>query len=254
MSHAHYTLIHKPQHRPSKHTSSQRAYCHWCRQNNNTTSEHPWEQYETICSNPYAIQILTDKTSLSRQAVLNSMMNNSKNTNKNPKMIQDSTATTATERMAVAVGRKSKGRKRVGRGYDDEMDLDQARLINWEADKNFERRDVIFEENEPTMDEVVHGEYLRTIFPSFRERVEDAALGGVVTDQELRDMGLLYDSDDEHEHFMETQEPATPVACTPYMTPRSPVSDSDLDELWELVEGRRLPVEMRGEWDILSEF
>lgn len=67
-------------------------------------------------------------------------------------------------------------------------------------------------------------------------------------------MGLLYDSEDDHESVMEIQGPATPVSRTPYMTAVSFLSDSDLDELWEIVEGRRLPVEMRGEWDIVSEF
>lgn len=150
------------------------------------------------------------------------------------------------------------------RDYNEEMDLDQARLINWENEQNFERHDVVFEEDWPTEDEVIYGEYLKTVFPEFRAALKDRLRKGlmedqkVVSDQELRNMGLLYDSnsdsEEEQERALESRGPNTPVSRTPYLTPMSFLSDSDLDELWEIVEGRRLPVEMRGEWDIISEF
>ncbi|KAK6506088.1 hypothetical protein TWF506_011011 [Arthrobotrys conoides] len=263
-----YTLIHKPQHRPNLPDHNQK-YCTWCHPAKGVNPEKAstsWEQYETICSNPYALEILTQKKSLSRQAVINSMMLSSRNslstTTTTPKMIESN------ER--VTVGKKTKNRKKgnAGRDYHEEMDLDQARLINWENEQNFERHDVVHEENWPTEDEVLHGEYLKTVFPEFRvmkERfrrglVGEVVLGGGVSDQELRNMGLLYDSgsdeeeEEEDQYFPEMQDPSTPVSRTPYLTPMSFLSDSDLDELWEIVEDRRLPVEMRGEWDIISEF
>ncbi|KAK6346272.1 hypothetical protein TWF730_010602 [Orbilia blumenaviensis] len=255
MPHAHYTLIHKPQHRASKHTAWEKKFCTYCQPPNSSSPEAkslPWEHYETICSNPFAIQILTDKTSLSRQAVLNSMLSANNNRKTAPKMVDP-----LSER-ATVVGRKAKGRKRSGRDYSDEMDLYQARLINCDSDLNFERDDVIWEEDGPTEDELVHGEYLKTVFPGFRAAVLSprAVVGEPVSDEELRAMGLLYDSEDEHEHEHPMMGSVTPVSCTPFLRPVSPGSDSgdDMDELWEFVEDRRLPVEMRGEWDIVSEF
>lgn len=156
----------------------------------------------------------------------------------------------------VARGKKMRGRKKGwGRDFGEEMDVEQARLINWENEQNFERHDVVFEENRLTEDEVEHGEYLKTLFPGFRGRglAEEVVAVG---DQELRDMGILYDSsEDENDR---SRGPSTPVSVplTPHMTATAMpfLSDADLDELWEMVEGRRLPVEMRGEWDIVSEF
>ncbi|KAK6332025.1 hypothetical protein TWF718_002563 [Orbilia javanica] len=249
MLHNRAISTYKPQHRQNRHTAYDKKYCTWCHPTkgsvNTPTAAVP---AETICSNPYALQILSQKTP------------------SKPKMMTMMIREGVDER--VTVGKKSRRRKgnSAGRDYYEEMDLDQARLINWETDQNFERDDVFYADTSVTEDQIVHREFLRTVFPGFRELddrlergrgyMQGVGLGSWVSDQELRDMGLLYDSeeDEEHEHVMEDQGPATPVACTPYITAMSLASDSDLDELWELVEGRRLPVEMRGEWDIISEF
>ncbi|KAF3312820.1 hypothetical protein TWF173_006851 [Orbilia oligospora] len=266
----HYNPVHRPQTRPNININTHdQKHCTWCHPPAKSKGVGPptscEQQYEPICSNPYALEILTKKTSLSRQAVLNSMMLSSRNIHTTPKMIESSSPSSSGEK--VTIGKKTKSRRKGNMGwrdYNEEMDLDQARLINWENEQNFERHDVVFEEDWPTEDEVVYGEYLKTVFPEFRASLKDRLRKGlmedqkVVSDQELRNMGLLYDSnsdsEEEQERALESRGPNTPISRTPYLTPMSFLSDSDLDELWEIVEGRRLPVEMRGEWDIISEF
>ncbi|KAF3181466.1 hypothetical protein TWF788_006466 [Orbilia oligospora] len=273
----HYNPVHRPQTRPNINInpSHDQNHCTWCHPpakskgavGPSAKTSTSWEQqYEPICSNPYALELLPKKTSLSRQAVLNSMMLSSRNINTTPKMIESSSPSGE----KVTIGKKTKSRRKGNLGwrdYNEEMDLDQARLINWENEQNFERHDVVFEEDWPTEDEVVYGEYLKTVFPEFRAALKERlrnSKGLVEADRrgELRDMGLLYDSnsdsdsdsEEEQERALESRGPNTPISRTPYLTPMSFLSDSDLDELWEIVEGRRLPVEMRGEWDIISEF
>ncbi|EPS41248.1 hypothetical protein H072_4871 [Dactylellina haptotyla CBS 200.50] len=246
----HYSLTLREQHRPNKHSDFERKYCLHCFGANKSSPrpETPWEIYETASANPYAIQVLTDKCAKTRRDILSSL-NTKKVPSTNPKMTRE-------KQTKAIVGRKNRSRNLKGTRvpFDDEMDIHQARLLNIDREYNDEE-DLIYYDHEifePSKIEKI--EYLRAIFPDLRDIAEDMALGDAASDEDLKAMGLLYDSEDEHEHFMETPNQAVPVSCTPLFSPMTPTYESDLDELWEIIQGRLLPVEERGEWDIVSEF
>ncbi|KAF3926906.1 hypothetical protein ABW20_dc0105490 [Dactylellina cionopaga] len=232
----HYSLRHKPNfqrerhYRPSTRPSP-------------IPEETALERYEAPSTNPYVLQI----NPRPRGALLPTF-SNVKLSNTNPKMTRE-------KQTKVVVGRKMKSRNLKGTRIrlEEDMDLSQARMENWDRYYNSEADEARYLDWDDEY-ELENGEYLRTIFPSLRDFAEDRALGEVLGDEELRAMGLLYDSEDEHEHDVETVDQAFTVPCTSMVAPRTPASEADFDELWELVEGRRLPTEERGEWDIVSEF
>ncbi|KAK6497532.1 hypothetical protein TWF481_011938 [Arthrobotrys musiformis] len=192
-----------------------------------------WENYDTICTNPYAIEILSATKSLPRKQVLENLTTSQRKGVKkssrkggNEKMLQP------TERITISKRKKKGG---AGRNYSDEMDVCEARMINLETERNVERDDVVWEENWPTEDEVLHGEYFRCLFPGFREAMEVRMLeegrrGLWACDRELREMNILYDSEDKD--VMDRRTPAAEPSPMPVASP--PEDEAD----WEIVDVR----------------
>ncbi|KAF3913865.1 hypothetical protein ABW21_db0203191 [Orbilia brochopaga] len=186
----------------------------------------------------------------------------------------DAVVVTANKKNKGSKGRNLKGRRT---WLDDEMDVHDADLLNWDHEMNFERRDV-YEERE----ELKYGEAdeeqlarLRTLFPDAHvDRTRNVDMGDALSDEDLRALGLLYDSPEEdaemegthsthshsHPHICEHIEavmenmPDTPRA-TPYTPDGSATDARDMDELWVIVGEQvvRVP-EVPSEWDVVSEY
>ncbi|KAK6353046.1 hypothetical protein TWF696_005037 [Orbilia brochopaga] len=183
--------------------------------------------------------------------------------------------------VVVAVNKKnkgSKGRSLKGRRawLDGEMDIDDAKLVNWDHEMNFERDDVWEQELCDGSDDEGQLEQLRTLFPDAQVGGEkNTNLGDALSDEDLRALGLLYDSPDEeaemelahsthshsHPHICEHIEavmermPDTPRA-TPYTPEGSAADAADMDEVWVIVGERvvRVVPEAPSEWDVVSEY
>ncbi|KAF3929522.1 hypothetical protein ABW19_dt0203290 [Dactylella cylindrospora] len=238
MSHPHYTLTQISKHQPLLHTFWERRYCHICA----TQPEPPlpWECYTTSTTNPFSKQAITSRDDLSRAEVMRGYDTHSITVNaaKREKMAK----------YKPSAPRRTKSRNTKGRRFflDEEMDLDEARMVNLDKIYNFEEDDLWREEYE-CWQEGIDRENCPYMWPTKEKAVE----AGDVSDEELRAMGLLYDSEDEA--LPEITNDVATVPCTPLVMPRTPTSEADLDELWIVVEERR-PIAERGEWDILSEF
>ncbi|EWC47124.1 hypothetical protein DRE_03493 [Drechslerella stenobrocha 248] len=179
-------------------------------------------------------------------------------------------------------GKGGKARNLKGRRawLDAEMDVEDARLQNVEREATVDVEDEEETEEEVMGQEVMGQEYLATLFPdaSFPRRTVDAGnvLGGALSDEVLREMGLLYDSDEEDVRTIERSyvgelagdEPGdgsddeSAVPDTPLVraagTPAPELEAAmDMDELWVIIGEQVVrvarPVEEGTDWDVVSE-
>ncbi|KAF3913119.1 hypothetical protein AA313_de0202007 [Arthrobotrys entomopaga] len=167
-------------------------------------------------------------------------------------------------RGVVTIGRKMRGRhlKHTRIRLEDDMDLEDARMVNIEHERGPWCCEYCYDAAvNAHNDDLENVEYLRQVFPEVRDIAKrEDYIGEAVSDEDLKAMGLLYDSE-EAEQVMQALNEKTLYTYTSLVLPRSATvyesdseSDSDLDEVWELVGGKRSPVEEGSEWDVMSEF
>ncbi|KAK6539987.1 hypothetical protein TWF694_008820 [Orbilia ellipsospora] len=161
----------------------------------------------------------------------------------------------------VVVGRKMRGRhlKNTRARLEEDMDLDDARVVNEEWGRDpwccEQCYDFVMNANNDNLENI---EYLREVFPDVKDLAKkEVYFGEEASDEDLKAMGLLYDSEEAEKVMQVLNETAL---YTSLVLPRATVyesdseSDSELDELWEIVGGKRQPVEEGSEWDVMSEF
>ncbi|KAJ6263552.1 hypothetical protein Dda_2116 [Drechslerella dactyloides] len=207
--------------------------------------------------------------------------------------------------VVVAVNKKQKGAK--GRNLkgrrvwlDDEMDIDGAKSLNWDHEMNFERddaREAEFYDSISLTEDEIDRLLCTPVMDAQDDSEPEADLGNALSDevgaaiaiscgesvgwnanvslqQDLRALGILYDSADEdadvepakqsfdtHTHICEHIEavlesiPGTPRAV-PYTPGSSAADTADMDEVWVIVGERvvRVAPEAPSEWDVVSEY
>lgn len=253
---SYYTLIRQHEHDDRKrftHYWPTYGYCVHCSVPDTEESAVPGRayNYSTKSTNPYSIAAVSLRQAIGRRAVQKKFDTHNITINAAKK-----------EKMAKykpAAGRRTKNRNSKGRRLylGGEMDVHEAKMANWESDCIMYEDDVWVEDGNYGGERTGwnDGEPAIGCYDACYEQLGDDVIEA--TDEELRAMGLLYDSEEEeyeHDTPSSTNEVLTALS-TPLVMPRTPMSEAaDLDELWIVVEDRRLPVDERGEWDIVSEF